>query len=88
MTAKRIVVGITDWRNWARGLVGAIIGGGANAVTAMVVEPKSFNFAEGWTSLWHFTLVSAIVSAALYLKQKPIPEGHEVDDSSNETSTP
>lgn len=63
-----------DWRNWFRGLIGATIGGGANAVTVMVVAPESFNFQSGWKKLAVFTLGSAIFSAALYLKQHPIPE--------------
>lgn len=70
----RIVDRITNWREWVRGLIGALVGGGANAVTVMLVKPSEFNFQSGWTSLWQFTVVSAIVSAALYLKQHPIPE--------------
>lgn len=64
---------IPPWRTWLRGLIGAIIGGGANAITVMVVEPKSFNLEAGWPALWHFTLISALVSAALFLKQSPVP---------------
>lgn len=57
-----------------RGIVGAIVGGGANAITLMVVKPEDFNFAAGWPALWHFALISAVVSAALYLKQHPVPD--------------
>jgi hypothetical protein len=63
----------TDWRTWVRGLAAAIIGGGANAVTLMVVDPQQFNFDAGMPSLWKVTLVSALLNAAFYLKQSPIP---------------
>jgi|GEM_PF-2704356 hypothetical protein len=75
---------ITNWRLWLRGLSAAIIGGGANAVTAMVVEPTKFNFVEGWPSLWHFTVVSMVVSAALYLKQSPVPPEEDVEEIADE----
>ena len=64
---------ITNWRTFFRGFVGAVVGGGANAVTVMVVKPEAFNLTTGWSDLWHFTAISAIVSAALYLKQNPVP---------------
>lgn len=70
---------ITNWRTWVRGVVGAVIGGAANAVTLMVVKPEDFNFAAGFGNLGHFALISGIVSAALYLKQHPVPE----DDNAN-----
>ena len=62
-----------DWRLWMRGLVGAVIGGGANAVTVMIVEPTKFNLDTGLQPLVQFTLVSMLVSGALYIKQSPIP---------------
>lgn len=62
------------WKHWFHGLCGAIIGGGANAITVMVVDPAAFNFQTGLEKLITFTVVSAIVSAALYLKQSPLPD--------------
>jgi hypothetical protein len=64
---------VTDWRTWVRGLSGAAVGGGANAITVMILKPEDFNFGTGWTALWQFAAVSAVVSAALYLKQNPVP---------------
>ena len=64
---------LTDWNWWLRGLIGAVIGGAANAITIMVVDPTGFNFTTGGKKLCTFTAVSAIVSAALYLKQQPVP---------------
>jgi len=65
---------VTNWRMWARGLVGAAVGGAANGVTAIGLDPQTFNFAEGLPALGKFVAVSGIVSAALYLKTHPAPE--------------
>lgn len=74
---SKIKTYVYDWRNWARGLVGALIGGGANAITVMVVDPSNFNLSStGWKKLAGFTAISSLVSAALYLKQHPVPD-HE-----------
>jgi hypothetical protein len=62
-----------NWKKWGKGLASAVIGGAANAVTVMIVEPASFNLNEGAAKLGTVVLVSAIVSAAMYLKQSPIP---------------
>jgi hypothetical protein len=61
-------------RKWLRGLVGAAIASGANAITVMIVEPQHFNIHEGLDRVGWIALVSAIVGAALYLKEHPIPE--------------
>lgn len=61
-------------KTWAHGLAAAVIGGAANAVTVMIVDPINFNLAGGLVKLGQVALVSAIVSAALYLKQSPIPD--------------
>jgi len=65
---------IRDYRIWLRGLVAAAIGGGANAVTAMIVDPTTFNLATGLPQVGQMAAVSAAVSVALYLKQSPLPE--------------
>ena len=62
-----------NWQQWLRGLFSATIGGAANGVTVMVVEPTSFNFEEGIGKLGTVILVSAIVAAAMFLKQSPLP---------------
>ena len=59
--------------NWFKGLISALIGGAANAVTVMIIDPMQFNFDEGIEKLGTVALVSAIVSAAMYLKQSPLP---------------
>lgn len=62
-----------DWGMWLKGLIAAAIGGAANAVTVMIVDPVAFNLQDGGKKLAMVALVSAIVSAALYLKQSPLP---------------
>lgn len=62
-----------NWKKWAKGLWGAVVGGAANAVTVMIVEPSSFNLQEGAGKLATVVIVSAIVGAAAYLKQSPLP---------------
>lgn len=62
-----------DWQLWLKGLIAAVIGGAANAVTVMIVDPAAFNFSDGGHKLLTFAGVSALISAALYLKQSPLP---------------
>ena len=62
-------------KQWAKGLLSAIIGGAANSITVMIVDPIAFNLDEGFHKLTTVTIVSAIVSAAMYLKQSPLPGG-------------
>lgn len=62
-------------RIWLRGLVAAAVSAGANAITVMIVEPYHFNLHDGLGKVGKVALVSAIVGAALYLKQHPVPDG-------------
>lgn len=57
-------------RQWLRGLVGAAINSGATAVTLLVIDPVDFS---DWTRLLKAMAVMALVGAALYLKQHPLP---------------
>ncbi len=79
MSIATITERATDWRNWVRGVIGGAIGGMANAITNVLVRPDVFNFSEGWNDLWHSAAVSALVGAALYLKNHPTPEDHETN---------
>lgn len=63
-----------NFTTWIKGLVGAGIGGAANTVTVMIVDPVNFNFETGLPKLAAVAAVGAILSAAMYLKQSPIPE--------------
>lgn len=62
-----------SWKHWLHSLIGAVIGGAANAVTVIVLDPLKFNLQDGWKNLLAAVIVSGLVSAALYLKQSPLP---------------
>jgi len=62
---------------WIEGLLAALIGGAANAVTVIVVDPLNFNLGEGLPKLLQVLTVGAIVAAAAFLKQSPIPAEKE-----------
>lgn len=70
------------WGEWLYGLVGGIIGGGASgflsSIVAMGVTPQAYNLhAELSHTLQLFVgcfIGNGIVSACLWLRQKPLPE--------------
>lgn len=58
---------------WVKGLIAAIIGGVSNTIVLMIADPLNFNLGEGIDKLITVAATSAIVAAAMYLKQSPIP---------------
>lgn len=64
-----------NWKTWAYGLASAMIGAAANTVTVMIVAPETFNLQEGFGKVLSVAAVSAVVAAANYLKQSPLPGG-------------
>jgi hypothetical protein len=62
-----------NWKVWLQGLVAAAIGGGATAVSTMVIDPESFNFGPGMKRVGLVAFLSALISVSAYLKQSPIP---------------
>jgi hypothetical protein len=62
-----------NWRHWLKGLASAVIGAAANSVTVNIVAPETFNINEGLPKLGTVAAVSALVAAANYLKQSPLP---------------
>ncbi len=65
-------------RAWARGLWAALIGGAANSITVMIIDPAQFNFREGLGKLGTVAGVSALIAAAAYLKEHPIWDDEEL----------
>lgn len=61
------------WGPWIKGILSAGIGGGATAVSTMIVAPDQFNIQTGLKNVVAVAAVSALVSVANYLKQSPIP---------------
>jgi hypothetical protein len=47
-----------------KGLVAAFIGGGANAITVVLVDPEHFSVQEGIRSLTKVIVMGALISVA------------------------
>ena len=62
------------WIHWIRGFVGSVIGGAANSISVVIIDPQNFNLTDGWRKLASFAVVSALISGALFLKQSPLPD--------------
>ena len=58
---------------WLQGVVAALIGGAANAIAVIVVDPEHFNFAEGLPMLGKVAAIGAALAVAAYLKRSPLP---------------
>lgn len=69
-----------DWASWVYGLMAGIIGGAATAVVS-IAGGQAVGAAD-FTPRQLITVagVSAIVNAALYLKQSPLPRVVEVEE--------
>lgn len=57
---------------WAKNLVAAAIGGAANVVCLLVVDPVRFS--GDWKALGTAAGIGALIAVAGYLKQSPLPE--------------
>lgn len=69
-----------NWDDWIYGLIYGAIGGGSSSVYAafgaLIVDPHDFAFgsAKSFRLIGWVFAFSALMSAFLYLKQKPLPE--------------
>ncbi len=61
-----------NWKPWLHGLISAFIGGGANVVATIVIDPNVL--ADGMQKAGALWIASGAISAALYLKQSPLPK--------------
>lgn len=59
---------------WLNGLIAAFVGGAANAITLIVIDPVRFNIYTGGKDLLGASVVSGLVSAAFFLKKSPVPD--------------
>lgn len=65
-----------NWKLWGRGLIAAAINAIASSLALIIVNPTTFNlFQGGAVKLLQVAAVSAILGAALYLKEHPDPWG-------------
>lgn len=60
------------WFHWLYGLIRSSVSAAGNAVGVMVIDPQTFNLHE-WRKLLGFMVISAVISAGLYLKVQPLP---------------
>lgn len=61
-----------NWKPWLHGLGAAVIGGAASTITVMIIDPTTFNVHQ-LGKVAAVAGVSAILNAAAYLKQSPLP---------------
>jgi hypothetical protein len=61
---------------WLYGMVAGVIGGTANTLAAVFVDPVAFNFND-LPKLGKLALAGAVISLVLYLKQSPLPPKSE-----------
>lgn len=57
---------------WLKGIAAAAIGGAANSITVLIVDPANFNFNEGLGKLATVAGVGALLAVAAYLAKSPI----------------
>lgn len=61
-------------KKWLHSLLSVFIGGGANTITLMAIDPLKFNLQDGWKNVVTGFLLGGVLSAAFYLKQSPLPQ--------------
>jgi hypothetical protein len=61
-----------NWKKWLYAMVATVIGGAANSIVAMIVDPKAFNL-QDLPKLGQFAIGAAIISFVLYLQKAPVP---------------
>ena len=75
-----------NWRAWLHGLGSAFLGGGANVVATMIIDAKDFNVETGIQKILALWFASGLISAALYLKQSPLPQFTKQGESDGQSA--
>ncbi len=76
------LISLRSWEIWARGLISAVVGGGASSLLAALGIPAADAIGMtikplDWQQLKAVAIIGALTTAAAYLKQSPLPK---VDD--------
>ena len=58
-----------NWRIWIKGLISAVVSGGATGVAAALSAPQPY----GFKNLFIIMFTAGVAGAALYIKQSPMP---------------
>ena len=63
-------------KTWLKGLIAAVVGGAANAVSAVIAARETFNFSPaGLIAIAKLAAAGALIALVSYLKQSPVPNG-------------
>ena len=79
--------GYLDFRDWLRGLIASFISGGASAITSgftvSAMDPNDYNLynTKLYMLMGTMFLVNGILGAAMFLRNKPIPNETKDEDS-------
>ena len=71
-----------NWRIWVKGLLSAVISGGATGIAAALSAPQPYGF-------WNLSIVmftAGVAGAALYIKQSPMPEWEDAEAETGDLS--
>jgi hypothetical protein len=60
-----------NWRIWVHGAISAFVGGAANMVTVIVIDPITFNLGAQWRKTLAASLVGGVLALANFLKTPP-----------------
>ena len=74
-------------KSWSYGLASAVIGGAANTIAAVIVAPETFNLNAGLNKLVSMAGIGAVLAAANYLKQSPLPASETTSTITVSSST-
>lgn len=62
------------WKTWLKSILSAVIGGAANSVYLLALDPEHFNFQGGLGLLAKASALGAILAVCGYLKKSPLPD--------------
>lgn len=63
-----------NWQTWIHSIVAAFIGGASSAVSAVIVDPASFNLTpSGLQHIGEIAVVGGVIPVLTLLKQSPLP---------------
>lgn len=88
-------LGELDLANWLRGLVAAIISGGAGAISGGLAvtlkDPNHYNLQDGLGNVMSIMstafIINGLIGAAMYLTKSPLPEFKTVTTTVEKTET-
>lgn len=71
---------------WLRSIAAAFVGGVANTVTVIVIDPVAFNFGAQWKKTFAAALTGGVLAVAAYLQKSPFPVQTELHTQTEESN--